>query len=55
MLKDEYALSAQQILNMGNEYRMQIISNLEKLQSMNMDTISTIHLQKHTDSVLSKL
>jgi hypothetical protein len=55
VLKDEYTLSAQQILNMGNEYRMQITSNLEKLQSMNMDTISNIHLQKHTDSILSKL
>ena len=55
VLKDEYRLREQQILNMGNEYRMQITSNLEKLQSMNMETISNIHIQKHTDSILSKL
>ena len=55
VLKDEYRLSEEQILNMGNEYRMQITANLQKLQSLNAETISNDHLQKHTDSILSKL
>ena len=55
VLKVEYRLSEQQILNMGNEYRMQITANLAKLQSLNAETISNNHLQKHTDSILSKL
>jgi len=55
VLKDEYRLSEQQILNMGNEYRMQITANLAKLQSLNTETISNDHLQKHTDNILSKL
>ena len=55
VLKDEYRLSEQQIFNIGNEYRIQISANLAKLQSLNTKTISNNHLQKHTDSILSKL
>jgi len=55
VLKDEYRLSEQQILNMRNEYRMQITANFQKLQSLNKENISNNHLQKHTDSILSKL
>ena len=55
VLKGEYKLSEQQILDMGNEYRMQITANLQKLQSLNTETISNKYLQKHTDSILSKL
>jgi len=55
VLKDEYRLSEQQILNMRNEYRMQITANFQKLQSLNRETISINHLQKHTDNILSKL
>jgi len=55
VLKDEYSLSEQQILNMRNEYRMQITANFQKLQSLNKENISNNHLQKHTDSILSKL
>ena len=55
VLKDEYRLSEQQILNMRNEYRMQITANFQKLQSLNKENISYNHLQKHTDSILSKL
>ena len=55
VLKDEYRLSEQQIFNIGNEYRIQISANLAKLQSLNTETISNNHLQKHTDSILSKL
>lgn len=55
VLKNEYRLSEQEILNMGNQYRMQITANLAKLQSLNTKTISKNHLQKHTESILSKL
>ena len=55
VLKNEYRLSEQQIFNMKNEYQIQIISNLEKLQSLNSGTISKIQLKKHTENVILKL
>lgn len=55
VLKNEYRLTEQQILTIKDEYQMQITTNLEKLQSLNTESISNNHLQKHTKNIILKL
>ena len=55
VLKSEYKLNEIQILNMKQEYKNQITSNLEKLYLLNSEIITESYFTNHLNKIFSML
>lgn len=55
VLKSEYKLNEIQILNMKQEYKNQITSNLEKLYLLNSEIITVSYFTNHLNKIFSML